>query len=351
MAASTVKTRIAIVGATGYTAGELLRLALVHPTFEVVCVTSRSEAGRPISEVWSALEGQLDLAFSAPDADGLAACDLVFFATPNGVAMTMAPDLIERGARVVDLSADFRLKSAATWEQWYGQRHACPELLSDAVYGLPELNRAAIKDARLVANPGCYPTAVALGLLPLVEKGTLDPSDLIVDAKSGVSGAGRNAVVGTLFGEIDENFKAYGLNGHRHHPEIVQTLSAAGAGDLDLVFVPHLVPMFRGIHATMYCKLSVSMSDADLQALYTGRYADHPFVRVLPASTHPETRSVRGTNLCKLTVHPLSGSSRVIVLSVIDNLTKGAAGQAIQNANLMLGLDEMAGLDTPPFAP
>lgn len=351
MAASTAKTRIAIVGATGYTAGELLRLALVHPTFEVVCVTSRSAAGRPISEVWSALEGQLDLALTAPDADTLAECDLVFFATPNGVAMTMVPDLIDRGVKVIDLSADFRLNSAAIWEQWYGQRHACPELLGEAVYGLPEMNRPAIKDARLVANPGCYPTAVVLGLLPLVEQGTLDLGDLIVDAKSGVSGAGRNAVVGTLFGEITENFKAYGLNGHRHHPEIVQTLSAAGADDLELVFVPHLLPMFRGIHATIYGRLKGSITDAELQALYTRRYADHPFVRVLPPSTAPETRSVRGTNLCKVAVHPLRGSSRIVVLSVIDNLTKGAAGQAIQNANLMLGTDEMAGLDTPPFAP
>jgi N-acetyl-gamma-glutamyl-phosphate reductase len=263
--------------------------------------------------------------------------------------MTMVADLIERGVRVVDLSADFRLKSAATWEQWYGQRHACPALLDDAVYGLPEQNRALIKGAKLVANPGCYPTAVALGLLPLVESGSVDPGDLIVDAKSGVSGAGRNASVGTLFGEVAENFKAYGLNGHRHHPEIVQILTAAGASGLDLVFVPHLLPMFRGIHATIYGRLTTSVGD--LNELYTTRYADHPFVQIMAPSTHPDTRSVRGTNLCKISVHARPETARIVVLSVIDNLTKGAAGQAIQNANLMLGLDEMAGLDIVPFAP
>ena len=349
MTESIRKVRIAVVGATGYSGGELLRLALTHPNFEIACVTSRGEAGVPISKVWPALAGHLDLVFSAPDVGSLAECDVVFFATPNGVAMTMVPDLIRRNVCVVDLSADFRLKSATTWEQWYGLPHGCPQLLEEAVYGLPELNRAAIKEAKLIANPGCYPTAVTLGLLPLVETSSVDPTDLIVDAKSGASGAGRKASLGTLFGEIDENFKAYGITGHRHHPEIVQTLQAAGAGDVELVFVPHLVPMFRGIHATIYGRLTTSVND--LRGLYLARYADHPFVQIAAPSTHPETRSVRGTNLCQISIHVRPETSRVVVLSVIDNLTKGAAGQAIQNANLALGLDETAGLNAPPFSP
>jgi N-acetyl-gamma-glutamyl-phosphate reductase len=267
----------------------------------------------------------------------------VFFATPNGVAMQQVPALLEAGVRVIDLAADFRLRDAAEWAQWYGQPHACPELLEQAVYGLPEVNREHIATASLVANPGCYPTAVQLGFLPLVENGLVDVSHLIADAKSGVSGAGRKASVANLLGEAGENFKAYAVSGHRHLPEIRQGLQQTTDAKLGLTFVPHLTPMIRGIHATLYATLNETAGD--LQALYEARYRNEPFVDILPAGSHPETRSVRGANSCRIALHRPQGGDTLVVLSVIDNLVKGAAGQAVQNMNVMFGLDETAGLD------
>ena len=273
---------------------------------------------------------------------------MVFFATPNGTAMTMVRELLDAGVRVIDLAADFRLKDAAMWEQWYGMPHACPDLLEEAVYGLPEMHREQLRVARLVANPGCYPTAVTLGLLPLVEAGVVDAGHLIADAKSGVSGAGRKAEVGLLLGEAGENFKAYGVAGHRHLPEIRQNLTSAAGKGLGLTFIPHLVPMIRGIHATLYATLR---KEADLQELFVTRYEGESFVDVLPAGSQPETRSVRGGNMCRIAVHRPGRGDTVVVLSIIDNLVKGAAGQAVQNMNILFGLEETMGLHSIPLLP
>lgn len=338
-----------IVGGTGYTGVELLRLLSQHPNIALAVITSRAEAGTAVADIFPNLRGHVALKFSAPDPKTLAQCDVVFFATPNGTAMTQVPELLRAGVRVIDLAADFRLKDAALWQQWYGMPHACPELLSEAVYGLPELNRAAIKTARLVANPGCYPTSVTLGLLPLIEQSLVDIQQLIADAKSGVSGAGRRAEMNLMLGEAGENFKAYAVPGHRHLPEITQSLAQAAGKPVALTFVPHLVPMIRGIHATLYAKLKDSKTD--LQALYERRYADEPFVDVLPAGAHPETKSVRGANVCRIAVHRPQGGDTAVVLSVIDNLVKGAAGQAIQNMNIQFGLDERAGLGGAALMP
>jgi N-acetyl-gamma-glutamyl-phosphate reductase len=341
--------RIGIVGGTGYTGVELLRLLATHPQADVIQITSRAEAGRQVSDLYGNLRGHFDLAFSEPTPEALASCDLVFFATPNGTAMKLVPDLLDSGTRVIDLAADFRLKDTAVWEQWYGMPHSCADVLAEAVYGLPELNRDAIRGARIVANPGCYPTASALGLLPLVENGLVDTTSLIADCKSGVSGAGRGANVGMLMGEVGESFKAYAVPGHRHLPEIRQTLAWVAGHEVGLTFVPHLVPMVRGIEATLYARLT---GDADdLQALYEQRYMAEPFVDVLPAGSHPETRSVRGTNHCRIAVHRPQDGDTVVVLSVIDNLSKGAAGQAVQNMNLMFGLDENCGLNQVALLP
>lgn len=340
--------KIGIVGGTGYTGVELLRLLATHPQADIVAITSRAEAGRPVADMYPNLRGHVDLAFSEPDTEVLAGCDLVYFATPNGTAMKLAPELLDAGVKVIDLAADFRIEDAELWSQWYGMEHACPDLLAEAVYGLPELNREKIAAARLVANPGCYPTAAALGFLPLVENGLVDPASLVADCKSGVSGAGRGANAAMLMGEVGESFKAYGVPGHRHLPEIRQTLSWVSDKPVGLTFVPHLLPMIRGIHATLYARLT---GEADLQALFEARYADEPFVDVLPSGSHPETRSVRGVNQCRIAVHRPQGGDTAVVLSVIDNLTKGAAGQAVQNMNLMFGLDETMGLDQVALLP
>ena len=341
--------KVGIVGGTGYTGAELLRLLAVHPDVEVTVITSRKEAGKPVSDLYPGLRGRMDITYTVPDDEVLGNCDLVFFATPNGVAMKSVPALLERGVKVVDLAADFRLSNPADWKEWYGIDHACPELLDEAVYGLPEMNREEIKSARLVANPGCYPTATQLALLPLVEKGLVQ-GNIIVDAKSGVSGAGREAKTGSLMCEVSESFKAYGVPGHRHLPEIRQgiaRMSSAFSGEL--VFVPHLTPMIRGIHSTVY--LTVKDRSVDLQALFEQQFADEPFVDIMPAGSHPETRSVKACNQCRMAVHRPQGGDTVVVLSVIDNLVKGAAGQAIQNMNIMCGLDEKAGLDVPGLMP
>jgi N-acetyl-gamma-glutamyl-phosphate reductase len=333
--------RIGIVGGTGYTGVELLRLLAQHPQCELAAITSRKEAGRPVAEVFHNLRGRVALKFSDPASAKLDHCDLVFFATPNGVAMNDARALVDGGVRVIDIAADFRLRDVATWEKWYGVKHACPELVAEAVYGLPEVNRERIREARVVANPGCYPTAVQLGFLPLIEAGIVDLDHLVADAKSGVSGAGRTAEVHTLLAEASDNFKAYGVPGHRHQPEIAQGLERAAGRAVNLVFVPHLVPMIRGIHATLYARLT---GKADLQALFEKRYANEAFVDVMPAGSHPDTRSVRGANVCRIAVHQPRGGDMAVVLSVIDNLVKGASGQAVQNMNIMFGMPESTGL-------
>ncbi|MCG7945711.1 MAG: N-acetyl-gamma-glutamyl-phosphate reductase [Candidatus Thiodiazotropha taylori] len=341
--------KVGIIGGTGYTGVELLRLLSAHPEAQLKVITSRSEAGRAVADLFPNLRGHTELAYVEPDPAYFDECDLVFFATPNGVAMKQVPELLQRGIRIIDLAADFRIKNQQTWEHWYGMSHACPEQLETAVYGLPELHREAIRSASLVANPGCYPTAVLLGFMPLIENGLVDIDHLIADAKSGVSGAGRTANVGTLMGEVGESFKAYAIPGHRHQPEISQTLNQLADKPVQFTFVPHLVPMIRGIEATLYARLKVTGSD--LQALYESRYADEPFVDVLQPGSHPETRSVRGSNHCRIAIHrPLDGEM-VVVSSVIDNLVKGAAGQAVQNMNLMFGLAENCGLQQVALLP
>ncbi|HMV70671.1 MAG TPA: N-acetyl-gamma-glutamyl-phosphate reductase [Pseudomonadales bacterium] len=341
--------RAGIVGGTGYTGVELLRLAALHPDLELHCITSRAEAGLRVDRLFPNLRGHCDLAFEAPENAGLEDCEVVFFATPHGVALESAARLLAAGVRVVDLSADFRLRDVSVWEKWYGQRHTAPELVAEAVYGLPEVNRVEIASARLVAVPGCYPTSVQLGFLPLLEANLVDSSRLIASVASGVSGAGRQAKIDNLLTEVSDSLKAYGVGGHRHLPEIEQGLQRASALPVGLTFVPHLAPMIRGIHATLFATLEDR--SVDLQALFENRYRDEAAVDVLPAGEHPQTRSVRGTNLCRIAVHRPLDRDVVVVLSVIDNLVKGAAGQALQNFNIMFGLPEQAGLDAPALLP
>ncbi len=341
-------TKVGIIGGTGYTGVELIRLISRHPQAELIVITSRSEAGKRVSEIFPSLRGICDITYSQPDPGSFKACDVVFSATPNGIAMTMARELLQAGIKLIDLAADFRIQDIEVWEKWYGMTHACPELVAEAVYGLPELNRDLIRNASLVANPGCYPTAVTLGFKPLVESGAVNLSDLIADAKSGISGAGRGANVGTLLAEAGDSFKAYAVSGHRHHPEISQNLTSLSGSEIGLVFTPHLVPMIRGIHATLYATMIDGYSN-DIQDLFEFSYRDEAFVDVLEPGSHPETRSVRGSNMCRIAIH--QSGSRIIVLSVIDNLVKGAAGQAVQNMNLMCRYDESTGLDVVPLAP
>ena len=335
--------RVGIVGGTGYTGAELLRLLARHPRVTLAAITSRGEAGLAVADLFPHLRGRVDLAFTEPDLGRLGECDLVFCATPNGTAMKMAPELLARGVKLIDLAADFRLKDPRVWEHWYDMPHACPDLLDEAVYGLPEMHREAIRGARLIANPGCYPTAVTLGFLPLLERGLVDLDWLVADVKSGVSGAGRKASVGMLMAEVGESFKAYGVGGHRHQPEILQNLASIAGGDPRLTFVPHLLPMIRGIEATLYARLGEP--GYKLQDLYQNRYQGEPFVDVMPAGTCPDTRSVRGSNDCRIAVMEPQGQGIAVVQSVIDNLVKGAAGQAIQNMNLMFGFEETQALE------
>ncbi|MEZ0151683.1 MAG: N-acetyl-gamma-glutamyl-phosphate reductase [Candidatus Reddybacter sp.] len=341
--------RASIVGGTGYTGVELLRLLAMHPQVEVVSITSRSESGLPVADLFPSLRGHYDLCFSEPDSDQLAEADVVFFATPHGVAQAMVPEILKRGARVIDLSADFRIKDQQLWEKWYNQTHACPELIVEAVYGLPEVNRAAIGAARLIACPGCYPTSVQLGFLPLLENDLVAANDLIANSASGASGAGRQAKIDNLHSEVSDSFKAYAAGGHRHLPEIVQGLKSFAGKPVGLTFVPHLLPIVRGIHSTLYATLLDT--SVDLQALFEERYADEPFVDVMPPGAHPQTRSVRGSNVCHISVVRPQDGDKVVVMSAIDNLVKGASGQAVQNMNVMFGLAETSGLEAPPLLP
>ncbi|HET8712001.1 MAG TPA: N-acetyl-gamma-glutamyl-phosphate reductase [Spongiibacteraceae bacterium] len=343
--------KVGIVGGTGYTGVELLRILSKHPQVELVAITSRSEAGQAVADMYPNLRGHVDLKFSVPDHDALAKCDVVFFATPHNVAMQTVPDLVKRGVRIIDLSADFRIRDAELWSKWYGEPHTAPDLLAKAVYGLPEVNRARIREAQLIAAAGCYPTSVQLGFLPLLEKGWIDPSRLIANSASGVSGAGKSAKVDNLFAEINDSFKAYGVSGHRHLPEIEQGLGDIAGKPVQLTFVPHLLPIVRGIHSTLYAELTSDVPLEQLQQAFEERYASEPFVDVLPKGVLPQTRSVKGANLCRISVQRPQGRNTVVVLAVIDNLVKGASGQAVQCMNIMFGLPEKQGLDIVALLP
>ena len=345
--------KIGIVGGTGYTGVELLRILAAHPHAELTAITSRKEDGMPVAEMFPSLRGFVSLAFSAPEKTPLHECDVVFFATPHGVAMAQARELLAAGVKVIDLAADFRLKDTAEFEQWYGMPHSCPDLLAEAVYGLPEINRDAIKSARIIGLPGCYPTSMQLGFAPVLaqKKSLVNEAALIADCKSGVSGAGRKAEVHALLAEASDNFKAYGVKGHRHLPETVQGLQAIAGRKIGLTFVPHLVPMIRGIHSTLYATILPEARDMDFQSLYEDYYRDSVFVDVLPAGSHPETRSVRGSNMLRIAVHRPAGSDQLVILVVEDNLVKGAAGQGVQCMNIMFNLDESTGLRQVPVMP
>ena len=341
--------KVGIVGGTGYTGVELLRILTNHPKAEVVTITSRAEEGMRVDDLYPNLRGHYDLSFSLPEPDRLADCDVVFFATPHNVAMKMVPSLFSLDTRIIDLSADFRIRAAQLWSDWYGETHACTELLSEAVYGLPETNRNEIAGARLVACPGCYPTSVQLGFLPLLDAGLVDVDNLIANSASGTSGAGRQANVDNLLAEVSDSFKAYSVGGHRHLPEIEQGLADIAGKNVSLTFVPHLLPLIRGIHSTLYARLLDE--GVDLQVLFEQRYEDEPFVDVLPAGIYPQTRTVKGANHCRISVATPQDRDTAVVMSVIDNLVKGASGQAVQNMNIMFGLDETMGLNTVALLP
>jgi len=341
--------KVGIVGGTGYTGVELLRLLAGHPSTELVAITSRSEKGKPVSALFPNLRGIVDMPFTEPTVANLKDCDVVFFATPHGVAQNLVPEILAAGIRVVDLSADFRIRDIDIWEKWYTQKHEAPQLVSQAVYGLPEFNRDEISDANLVACAGCYPTSVQLGLKPLLEAGAIDVSDIIANSASGVSGAGKQANVATLLSEAGDNFKAYGASGHRHQPEIEQGLADMAGEPVGLTFVPHLLPIIRGIHTTLYVDLK--QQDTDVQSLFEAHYANEPFVDVLETNSYPETRTVRGSNQCRIAIHRPGNGKKVVILVVEDNLTKGASGQALQCMNIMFGLDEDAGLTMPALMP
>ena len=337
-----MKLKVGIIGGSGYTGIELLRLLHQHSGAEVHAITSRALQGKKLYEVFPNMHGMSDLSYLLPDDEKLFECDVVFFATPHGVAMNSAGLFLERNIKVIDLGADFRITDSAIWSEWYNMEHTQESLLNEAVYGQPEIKRSAIKDARLIANPGCYPTAVILALKPLLENNLIDPSNIIADCKSGASGAGRNANQATLLCEITESFKPYGVSGHRHFPEIKQELESISGGAIVLTFTPHLVPMSRGIEATIYTDLIDS--DADILSCYEKAYENEEFVKILPEGVYPETRSVKSSNYCQISIQYVEHSNKLVIMSVIDNLGKGAAGQAIQNMNLMFGLDEKEGL-------
>lgn len=341
--------KVGIIGGTGYTGAELLRLLTGHPNVEIAAVTSRSNQGELVSDIYPNLRGIVDVPFVTPELNNLSGCDVVFFATPHGVAQSSVPSFLAAGIKVIDLSADFRLRDQSVWEKWYGQPHQASGMLPRAVYGLPEVNREAIVDADLVACAGCYPTSIQLGLLPLLRQGCIDSSDIIANSASGVSGAGRQANISTLLSEASDSFKAYGASGHRHQPEIEQGLEDIAGHSVGLTFVPHLLPIIRGIHTTIYANL-VDLN-VDIQELYEHHFKNEPFIDVLPAGSHPETRTVRGSNYCRIAVHRPNDGRKVIILVVEDNLTKGASGQAIQCMNLMFGLSETLGLMMPGLLP
>ncbi|MBC3885388.1 N-acetyl-gamma-glutamyl-phosphate reductase [Undibacterium griseum] len=343
--------KVGIVGGTGYTGVELLRILATHPDAQLTAITSRKEDGLPVADMYPSLRGRVQIAFSSPDKANLTQCDVVFFATPHGVAMAQAQELLAAGVKVIDLAADFRMKDVAQFEKWYGIPHTCKDVLAEAVYGLPELNRDAIRSARVIGNPGCYPTTMQLGFAPLLQAKVIDAGSLIADCKSGVSGAGRKAEIGILFSETSDSFKAYGVSGHRHTPETIEQLQRMSDQPVGLLFTPHLVPMIRGMHSTLYARLTADVSNEQLQALFEQAYRNEPFVDVMPFGSHPETRSTRGSNMLRIALHRPNNGNTVIVLVVQDNLVKGASGQAVQCMNLMFGLPETTGLMHVPVLP
>lgn len=354
--------KVAIVGGTGYTGVELIRLLSRHPHAKIQCLTSRTEAGKRVDELFPSLRGVSDLVFSDLDEQKLAECDVVFFATPHGVAMQHAKFLIENNTKIIDLASDFRLQDLAEFEKWYKLQHTCPELLNQAVYGLPEVLREKIKTAKIIGNPGCYPTTALLGLTPLIHaqnaqgQALIDPY-IVIDAKSGISGAGRQARMNIIFSETSDNFSAYGVAGHRHIAEIEQGIEQFFTKDNKNVqqhqirFVPHLVPMIRGMFSTIHIRLTDNAKNLDLQQLYNDFYQNEPFVDVLPKGLLPDTRSVRASNRLRIAIQTFDDSNMATILVVQDNLVKGASGQAVQNMNIMFGLDETAGLDIVPVVP
>jgi N-acetyl-gamma-glutamyl-phosphate reductase len=341
--------KVGIIGATGYTGIELLRLLHTHPQAQVMAISSRQLQGSLIGTVFPSLIGRSDLCFCSPDDVALFDCDVVFFATPHGVAMQNAEKFIAKGIKVIDLGADFRLKDKIQYQKWYALEHTQSDLLEKAVYGLPESNRAQIKTADLIANPGCYPTAIHLALKPLIEAKLINLSTIIADCKSGVSGAGRGASQATLLCETSESFKAYGVSGHRHLPEIIQSLEVLAKTTVNITFVPHLVPMIRGMLATIYVDLLDG--SVDVQALFEKVYQNEPFVTLLPLGTYPETRSVKSSNFCQIALQTIPSSNKLVIMSAIDNVTKGASGQAIQNMNILFDLKENLGLEAIGLLP
>ena len=344
-----MKIKVGIVGGSGYTGVELLRILHQHPDAEVIAISSRALQGKKVKEIFSNLVGLSDLVYSLPDDKNLNNCDIVFFAPPHGVAMNSVGPFLEKGIKVIDLGADFRIRDADNWSQWYNMDHTQKSLLEEAVYGQPEVRREAIKNSRLVANPGCYPTAVLLALKPLLENRLIDCSNIVADCKSGTSGAGRSANQAMLLSEASESFKAYGVSSHRHFPEMKQELELMAGKTIGLTFVPHLLPMIRGIEATIYVDLLDS--DIDVRPYFKNAYQNEEFVKILPEGIYPETRSVRSSNYCQLAIQYVEHSNKLIIMSVIDNLVKGAAGQAIQNMNLMFGIDEKTGLSQVGLLP
>ncbi len=346
--------KVGIVGGTGYTGVELLRMLTLHPNAKVTMITSRKEADTRLDAMFPTLRGRCDLAFSDTATADLTQCDVVFYATPHGVAMADAPKLVAAGVKIIDLAADFRFKDLAVFEQWYKLPHTCPDLAAKAAYGLVELNRDAIKSAPIVGNPGCYPTTMQLGYYPLLKAGIVDAGHLIADCASGVSGAGKKAEVDYLFTEAGDNFKAYGVSGHRHHPETQARLQEMTTDKVRLIFTPHLTPMIRGMHSTLYATLTgkgLSMTHDELQALFVDAYRGEAFIDVMPFGSTPDTRSTRGSNMLRIALHRPHGGDTVVVLVVQDNLVKGSAGAAVQCMNLMFGLPETAGLLTMPLSP
>lgn len=343
--------KVAVMGASGYTGVELLRLLAGHPQVEVTCVTARQNAGEPVAALFPSLRGRFDLVCEAAAPEAVAArAELIFTALPHQTAQEVIPPLLQAGRRVIDLSADYRLRQAAVYEAWYG-RHSSPHLLAEAAYGLPELFRERIRGSRLVANPGCYPTSAALALAPLLKHGLVDPASLVIDSKSGTSGAGRSAKVDSLFCEVNEGFKAYGVGNHRHTPEIEQTLGELAGHEVTVTFTPHLLPVNRGILSTCYASLRQPTDTGRLLELYREFYRGEPFVRVHPEGSLPNVAHVRGSNFCDLGVIADPRTGRVIAIAAIDNLVKGAAGQAVQNFNLLCGFDETTGLEGLPLFP
>jgi N-acetyl-gamma-glutamyl-phosphate reductase len=343
--------RIGVVGATGYTGLELVRLLSKHPQVKIAALTSERYIGQPIWKVFPSILKETDLVCQALEIEPLVeACDLIFTALPHKAAMEVVPKFIAKGRKVVDLSADFRLLNAKTYEEWYDS-HTAPELLQNAVYGLPELHREEIRKARLVANPGCYPTSVILPLVPLIRHKMIDLHTIIADSKSGVSGAGRSAVVSSLFAEVSENFKAYKVAEHRHTPEIEQELARAAGEPVVITFTPHLVPMKRGILSTIYASLVHPQTEEAIRESYRRAYESEKFVRIRPSDLLPSTADVFGSNYCDIGFKIDQRNNRLILISAIDNLVKGASGQAIQNMNLMLGLEESMGIDHLPIYP